>query len=159
VIERFIRRAETRAALGAAVGASVARRRIAGAGVGAGLGVATTRVWPTRPRLAAIRRHATKRTVEPVVRGVGVAAVVNCAAGSAKDPATDVVRERLPDAHVVEVGEDDDVGDALRAALDRASVAFGAVGGDGTISAAAALAAAGDLPLLASRSSRFLPGP
>lgn len=118
---------------------------------GAAIGAATTRVWPTAPRtVEELRRHGTKRTIEPSPDGDGVTIVVNCGAGTAEATETAaLLRERLPAAQVIEPSEDDDIGDVLSKAAASATVALGAAGGDGTLSAAAALAHAQDLPLLA----------
>ena len=59
----------------------------------------------------------------------------------------DELRAELPRAEIVEVGPDDDLVEALEKAADRA-VAFGVAGGDGTVNAAAEVAAARKLPLL-----------
>ena len=122
---------------------------LAAGGVGAGL--ATTRVWPTAPRtVEELRRHATKLHVEPSADGAGVSIVVNPGARAADDTDTvAMLAERLPAAVVHVVGEDDDVGDVLRRAADEATVALGAAGGDGTLSAAAQLADERGLRLLA----------
>jgi undecaprenyl-diphosphatase len=122
-----------------------------GVAVGAAIGAGTTRVWPTAPRtVEELRRHGTKSTIEPCPDGDGVVIVVNCGAGSAESEETAAqIRERLPRAEVIELGEDDDVSVALEKAAASASTALGAVGGDGTISCAAALAHDRGLPLLA----------
>ncbi|HVM54805.1 MAG TPA: diacylglycerol kinase family protein [Acidimicrobiales bacterium] len=131
--------------------AAVAARDPVGAVAGAALGALTTRVWPTAPRTAAeLRRHNTTVAVDPCTDGAGVVIVVNLGAGSAASSATAAtIAERLPAAEIVEPGEDDDVGEALAKAAARATVALGAAGGDGTLSAAAALAHDRGLPLLA----------
>lgn len=131
--------------------AAVATRDPAGLVVGAALGAATTRVWPTAPRtVAELRRHGTKADVAPVPDGAGVVIVVNTGAGSAESSETAAaIRERLPAAVVLEPGEDDDVGEALEKAAATATIALGAAGGDGTLSAAAAIAHDRGLPLLA----------
>jgi undecaprenyl-diphosphatase len=59
----------------------------------------------------------------------------------------DAMQEALPDAEVVELGEDDDVADVMSKAAARAEV-LAVGGGDGTINAAAAAAIAADVPLL-----------
>ena len=119
--------------------------------VGAGLGLATGRVWPTAPRtVEELRRHGTKRRVAATADGDGVAVVINPAAGTAETAETaETVRQRLPRATVVEVADGDDLVAELRAAGERATVALGAAGGDGTLSAAAAIAYECGIPLLA----------
>lgn len=118
---------------------------------GAAIGAATTRVWPTAPRtVEELRRHGTKGRIDPSPDGAGVVIVVNCGAGSAETTETAAhIRERLPAAEVIEPDEDDDVSGALAKAAAGATVALGAAGGDGTLSAAAAVAHDHGLPLLA----------
>ena len=118
---------------------------------GGAIGAATTRIWPTAPRtVEELRRHGTKGRADRSSDGAGVVIVVNCGAGSAEATETAAhIRERLPAATVIEPGEDDDIGDALAKAAASATVALGAAGGDGTLSAAAALAHDHGLPLLA----------
>jgi undecaprenyl-diphosphatase len=135
-----------------AVAALARASRADGRSIAAGLAVAaaTTRVWPTAPRtVAELRRHGTKRRVEPNPAGEGVAVVVNPTAGSADDELGPMLRERLAAADVVIAAEDDDVGELAERAAEKATRAFGAAGGDGTLSAAAALAHDRDLVLLA----------
>lgn len=131
--------------------AAVATRDPVGIAVGAGAGLLTTRAWPTAPRtVEELRRHGTKRTATPSPDGAGVVVVVNLGAGSAETSDTAaIIRERLPAAEVIEVGEDDDVGEVLEKAAASAIVALGAAGGDGTISGAAAAAHDHDLALVA----------
>jgi diacylglycerol kinase family enzyme len=150
---------------GAAVGASIeqpltgvplalaalATRDATGVVAGAGLAALTTRVWPTAPRtVEELRRTNTSVAVDPCTDGAGVVIVLNLAAGSADaDQLHALLGERLPAAELVDVGDGDDVGALLTAAADRATVALGAAGGDGTLSAAAALAHDRGLRLLA----------
>lgn len=118
---------------------------------GVAVGAATTRIWPTAPRtVEELRRHGTKGRVDPSSDGAGIVVVVNCGAGSTEATETAAhIRDRLPAATVIEPGEDDDIGEALAKAAASATVALGAAGGDGTLSAAAALAHDHALPLLA----------
>jgi diacylglycerol kinase family enzyme len=131
--------------------AALATRDATGIAAGAALAALTTRVWPTAPRtVEELRRSNTAMTVEPCVDGAGVVIVLNLAAGSADaDDLHACITERLPAAEVVDVGEDDDVGALLADAAARATVALGAAGGDGTLSAAAAVAHDRGLRLLA----------
>ena len=131
--------------------AALATRDVPGIALGAAIGAMTTRVWPTAPRtVEELRRHNTKEQVAPNVDGEGVVVVVNRGAGSAERGETAAaIRERLPAAEVIEPGEDDDIAEVMAKAAARATTAFGAAGGDGTLSAAAALAAERELPLVA----------
>jgi diacylglycerol kinase family enzyme len=118
---------------------------------GAALGALTTQVWPTAPRtVEELRRNNTKEHVDASSDGAGIVIVVNLGAGSAEtDTTAGRIRELLPAAEVVEPAEDDDLDDVLAKAASRATVAIGAAGGDGTLSAAARHAAEHDLVLLA----------
>jgi undecaprenyl-diphosphatase len=130
--------------------AAFATRDPIGIAAGAVAGLATTRVWPTAPRtVEELRRHGTKRTVAMAPDGAGIVIVVNTGAGSAEDDTATAIRTRLPAATVVQPGDDDDIGEAIANAAKEATMAIGAAGGDGTISAAAFAAAENDLPLLA----------
>ena len=131
--------------------AAVATRQPRAAAAGAALGVLTTQVWPTAPRTVEdLRRNNTKGSIEPNGDGAGIVVVVNAGAGSAEADATAArIRERLPRAEIVEPAEHDDFSEVLAKAAARATCAFGAAGGDGTLSAAARHAADNDLPLLA----------
>jgi diacylglycerol kinase family enzyme len=78
-------------------------------------------------------------------RGLGVAIVVNAAAGPGSDDATGELRALLPDADIVPVADDETIDDALDRA-DGAEV-LGICGGDGSINAAAERALATARPL------------
>ncbi len=122
---------------------------LAGAALGAGVAVATRRLWPVAPHEAAETRTAlTSAHVEPSPEGEGLVVVINASAGSA-DKVADELRAELPHAEIVEIdaGGGDDLIGALEKAADRAR-ALGVAGGDGTVNAAAEVAAAHEMPLL-----------
>jgi diacylglycerol kinase family enzyme len=82
----------------------------------------------------------------PSPDGAGVRIVVNPTAGPAwTSAATDDLREALPAADVVELGEGDDLGELLS---DPQFSVIGAAGGDGTLGAAAHVAVERDIPLV-----------
>ena len=82
----------------------------------------------------------------PSPDGAGVRIVVNPASGPAWSPAaTDDLRAALPAADVVELEEPMDLAGQLE---DPAFSTIGAAGGDGTLSAAAAIAADRGVPLI-----------
>ncbi len=123
---------------------------LAAAAVGAGVAVGSARLWPIAPRTAAELRPAggTRRHLAATA-GDLVTVVVNTNAGSnGDDEAFDHLRQALPEARLVQLGEGDDLGDALEAAAAGAGV-LGAMGGDGTLNAAAGVAHAHGVPLLA----------
>lgn len=139
----------------AVAGAAAVRARIAGlspptlaTGVVAGGAAAlvTRQVWPLAPRTPAeIRSTHTSLDVEPGKDGHGLTIVVNQSAGSSERCA-DVLRDRLAEAEVLEVGDGLDLATAIEKAVADARV-LGIAGGDGSINAAAAVAHKADKPL------------
>lgn len=118
-----------------------------GAAVGVGVGLATRRLWPVAPHEPAeVRTSLQPADVEPSPDGRGLVVVVNASAGGGGKAARELGRE-LPGAEIVEVDDGDELDGALRDAAARC-VALGVAGGDGTVNAAAALAAEHDKPLM-----------
>ncbi len=117
-----------------------------GAAIGAGAGLLTRRLWPVAPHEPAEVRIAMKPAeVEPSPKGAGLVIVVNPSAGSSEN-AAEQLREELPDAEVVELQEGDDLEAALADAAARGCT-LGIAGGDGSINAAASIAAEAGKPL------------
>jgi diacylglycerol kinase family enzyme len=116
---------------------------VAGAALGAGIALATQRWWPVRRAEPSRVRENVPTPALPA--GKGLVVVVNRRSGP-DDNDGEPIRARLPEAELVELDEDVDIAAALagRAAAARA---FGAVGGDGTVAAAAAAALRHGLPL------------
>jgi diacylglycerol kinase family enzyme/membrane-associated phospholipid phosphatase len=120
---------------------------LAGFGLGAAVAVLGGRIVPpiveTRLRTAAPLRVDTPARPD----GAGVVLVVNPASGSGTGArVVEEVREALPKAEIVELGETDDVLEVLRSAADRAEV-LAVGGGDGTTSGAAGVAVDAGVPL------------
>jgi len=120
---------------------------LGGAVVGVGAAYATRRLWPVAPHEpastgATLERHR----VDTSPRGAGVVIVVNPSAGTSERVA-DELRQALPEAEVVELEEGGDLVGTLSDAADRGSV-LGVAGGDGSINAAAGIAAEHKIPLL-----------
>ncbi len=119
----------------------------AGFGIGAAIAVLGARlvppVVPTKlPTTEPLRIDTPARP-----DGDGVVLVVNPASGSGNGARViDEVREKLPNAEIVELGEGEDPETALRDAAKRAAV-LAVGGGDGTVSCAAGVAVAEGLPL------------
>ena len=119
----------------------------AGFGIGAGIAVLGARVVPPIavnkiPVAEPLRVDTPERP-----DGAGVVLVVNPASGVGTSARViDEVRESLPRAEIVELGEDDDVEEALRKAANRAEV-LAVGGGDGTVSCAAGVALEAGVPL------------
>ncbi|MEQ8843201.1 MAG: phosphatase PAP2 family protein [Acidimicrobiales bacterium] len=121
---------------------------LVGGAVGAAVAVGTTRLWPrVDPSPAEARPAWTTIGSEPTPDGAGVVIVVNAAAGPdahAADIAT--IEAALPAARIIRVEEPAELDDAYVEA-GRSAVALGVLGGDGTISGAAAAALDADVPL------------
>ncbi|PSL52605.1 undecaprenyl-diphosphatase [Saccharothrix carnea] len=112
----------------------------AGAAIGAGVALLTRRWWPLgRTEPASAREH---RALEALVDGEGLVVVVNPSAGLGGDDPTDRIVEEWPKATIVGIEDLDTV------IADHAPHALGVAGGDGSVAAVAALAAAHRLPLV-----------
>jgi undecaprenyl-diphosphatase len=130
-----------------ATGAHYPGDELAGFGIGATVAVLGGRIVPpiveTRVRAAAPLRVDTPARPD----GAGVVLVVNPASGSGTGArVVDEVRQALPKAEIVELGEADDVLEVLRSAAERAEV-LAVGGGDGTTSGAAGVAVDAGVPL------------
>jgi len=120
---------------------------LTGAAIGAVAGVVTRRLWPVAPHEPAhVRTALTRAEVEPSAAGKGLVVVVNASAGSS-ERAAEELREELPEAEILELDDGAELETALRAAAKR-GCAIGVAGGDGSINAAAAVAAEHRKPLL-----------
>jgi undecaprenyl-diphosphatase len=146
------------AVLGAGTAAWLARRRTDRTlalrlAAGAVVGLATRLVWPVAPKApAAVAPHRAYTDLDPAGDGAGVAVVVNPSAGSGAIGSGDLpaaaLREALPAAEIIELGEDDDLVDALERLAKSGCRAIGVAGGDGSINAAAAVALDHRVPLV-----------
>jgi undecaprenyl-diphosphatase len=119
----------------------------AGFGIGAAIAVVGGRLVP--PIVPAKLPSTEPLVIETPERpeGDGVVLVINPASGSGTGTRViDEVREKLPKAEIVELGEDDNPDEVLRTAAQRAEV-LGVGGGDGTVACAAGVAIAEGLPL------------
>ena len=119
---------------------------VAGTAIGAAAGLATLWWWPRRPPqpAAAIRPP---RTAPASAAGEGLALIVNTAAGTASTRLARRLAADLPEATIIETSAGEDLAARLRDAAADARI-LGVAGGDGTVSAAAAVAVEADLPLL-----------
>lgn len=120
---------------------------LAGFGIGAGIAVLGGRLVPpiVPPRLPPSEPLRVDTSERP--EGSGVVLVVNPASGSGTGTRViDEVKDKLPMAEIVEISKDDDPAALLRDAAQRAEV-LAVGGGDGTVSAAAAVAIEAGLPL------------
>jgi len=128
---------------------------LAGAALGAtvaGIGIAAVPAHHHEPvRIGA----EPARPQPPRPDGRGVVAVISLhAGGGGNGQVAEKLRQALPAAEVIELTEDDDVPEVMKAAAARAEV-LGVAGGDGTINAAAIAALEADLPLLAVPAGTF----
>ncbi len=128
---------------------SRARSLLAAAG-GAAVAVGSRRLWPVAPHSPADRRPVgAERHHRCPPDGEGLTVVVNPGAGSGVgDGLLNRLAEALPGARLVEVGEGDDLEQALRQAAS-GGWALGVVGGDGSLNTAAGIAHAEGIPLFA----------
>ncbi|MER6145264.1 phosphatase PAP2 family protein [Streptomyces sparsogenes] len=125
---------------------------LAGIAVGVGAAALTCRWWPPRPTVPARARPRVSAPALP--GGEGLVVVVNRRSGTATPGATltpaEQLRVLLPAAEILECGPENDLGALLDRAARRAAERAGALGicgGDGSVNAAAALAAERGLPL------------
>ena len=117
-----------------------------GMAVGAGVAVATSRWWPVRSAPALARPS---RRTAALPTGEGLLLLVNPASGI-RDPSVELA-QRGPHARLLKPVPGADLVDELSAELDRGAgaTALGVAGGDGSVAAAADVAATRGLPLLA----------
>ncbi|RRO14332.1 phosphatase PAP2 family protein [Saccharopolyspora rhizosphaerae] len=119
-----------------------------GAAIGSTVAVATSRWWPVRPTAPGLARPST-RTVA-LEDGEGVVMLVNPSSGEpARDPSDELSR-LLPRAELVHPVPGTDLVEQLHTHLESTgeAKALGVAGGDGSVAAAAAVAATRGLPLL-----------
>jgi undecaprenyl-diphosphatase len=119
---------------------------LAGTAIGAAAGLATLRWWPRRPPRPARATRPPWRAPASAA-GEGLALVVNTSAGTASAKLARQLSADLPRARVVETSAGEDLTARLREAAAGARI-LGVAGGDGTVSAAAAVALEAGLPLL-----------
>ncbi len=120
------------------------------AGGGAAVALGSRRVWPVAPHAAGdLGPAATTRHHRPVAEGETLTVVMNAGAGSGRASGPkEQLAASLPEARLVELGEGDDLMEALRHAASESQV-LGMVGGDGSLNAAAGIAHDKGMPLFA----------
>ena len=119
---------------------------VGGMALGGAVALATRRWWPVRPTSPATARPHADAVALP--DGNGLLLACNPLSGDGGvDPAEEAAK-RLPAARIVSLDNGDDLVAQLESAIDRDTRAIGVAGGDGTVCAAAALAAQRQLPLV-----------
>ncbi|MGW5641548.1 phosphatase PAP2 family protein [Saccharopolyspora sp. NPDC003752] len=119
-----------------------------GAAIGVGVGLATRRWWPVRPSTPALARPS--EHVAEMTSGDGLALVVNSSSGDADHDPSAELAALWPAAKRLHPDPESDLVAELHRELDAAGAgvrALAVAGGDGTIAAAASVAAARELPL------------
>ncbi|WP_431218272.1 bifunctional phosphatase PAP2/diacylglycerol kinase family protein [Leifsonia xyli] len=124
-----------------------------GAAIGAGAAIALKAVTPAvAPGVRSDPPTARMLDLPPTETGDGLFVIVNPGSGRglARPDAGALLRERLPQARVHQLGEGDDIGDVIERELasDDAPRILGVSGGDGTVAAVAHHARGAGLPLL-----------
>src|SRR5215211_4352323 len=102
---------------------------LVGAGIGAGIAVLTGGLWPKLPaRADDAPPSEDRRRVAPNADGAGVTVVMNPRSGSGADEELEkTLRERLPRARIAQLGDGQELDEALEAAA-RESQVLGIVG-------------------------------
>jgi diacylglycerol kinase family enzyme/membrane-associated phospholipid phosphatase len=120
-----------------------------GAAIGGGIAALTRLQWPVLPSDVEERRPASEPIrLEPRHGGEGVTLFVNRQAGNGiTGPTADTLRERLPNARIVELEDPSELPERLRAEAAQADV-IGICGGDGSTVTAAETAGDEGKPLL-----------
>jgi diacylglycerol kinase family enzyme/membrane-associated phospholipid phosphatase len=130
-----------------AVGAHYPGDVFAGFGIGAGIAVLGGRIVPPITPTKIPTADPLRVPTLPRPNGAGVVLVINPASGSGTGArVVDEVREALPRAEIIELGDDDDIEAALREAAKRTEV-LAVGGGDGTVSCGASIAVEHGIPL------------
>lgn len=130
---------------------------LAGLGIGALAGIGTRTVWPARTPVARVAPAEDERA-EVADDGRGLVVVVNLGSGPSRDADTGIlpgrgevavalIEHELPAAEIVRLEPGEDAEKVFAEAAERAA-ALAAVGGDGTVNAAARAALKHGVPLL-----------
>jgi diacylglycerol kinase family enzyme/membrane-associated phospholipid phosphatase len=119
---------------------------LCGFAVGTAVGAATLRWWPRRPPVPAAALRP-PRAAPATATGEGLVLAVNRSAGTVSPGLAKQLRAELPQAEIIETDAGQDLVGQLRQAAGTARI-LGIAGGDGTVSAACAVALDAGLPLL-----------
>lgn len=121
---------------------------LVGSAIGAAIAQATTRTWPLPPREPATAEPVDRPVRLPEADGTGVVLVANIGAGGTLAPRrAEKLRHALPGVRTLAAEPDEQLDAALERAASHGRV-LGVAGGDGTVSAAAAVAHDVGIPML-----------
>lgn len=120
---------------------------LAGFAVGAGIAAAGARLFPPVLPVVEPGHQPDQESVDPLPGGAGLTVVVNESSGVDKPSVLGDIRDGLPHAKVVTLGDGEDLQRVAEQAVADGARALGACGGDGTIVALAQVALAHGLPL------------
>ncbi|MFG3430366.1 bifunctional phosphatase PAP2/diacylglycerol kinase family protein [Streptomyces californicus] len=126
---------------------------LAGAALGVGAAFATCHWWPRPSHRSTPQPERVRVSAPSLSGGKGLYVVVNRHSGAGvpgRQSSPDRIRALLPQAHLRELDEGQDLVEVLEQAAGdarRAGGALGVCGGDGTVDAAATVAVKQDLPL------------
>lgn len=119
---------------------------ILGSALGLGAAAVTRNWWPAKE--AAPRPDPTPADAPALGEGEGVVIALNTLGGSYQKDTGQALQAAFPRARMIEIGKGDDLCEELERAADEGAVALGIWGGDGSVGAAASVAAERQLPLL-----------
>lgn len=120
---------------------------LAGFGVGASIAVFGGRLVPPIVPTQLPATEPLRVGAPPRPEGEGILLVVNPKTGGGTGTRViEEVADKLPRAEIIELADEDDPGDVLRSAAQRAGV-LAVAGGDGTVAAAAGVATQAGIPL------------
>ena len=120
---------------------------LAGFTVGAAVALLGAKVFPPVLPVVGADDQPQQEVAVALPEGDGLTVLVNKSSGAGKAPIVDDIRDGLPKAKIVTLGEHDDLRALAERALAGGAQALGVCGGDGTVVAVAEVAIEHDVPL------------